>query len=516
MKKKIVLLLSLILFIVNVMPLAACSTEEEELVLRISNCEDYICGPDEEEEEEPSGEAEEADESTTDEEEDEEVVTQYMYDEFADWYSKKTGKKVRVEYSTFGTPEILYNNMKINPGSYDIVCPSDYMIQKMIAEDMLQPFTNPEKDMPNYTEYVSPFIKELFDEQRTTPNGKRYTWSEYSVPYMWGTMGFVYNPEYVTEEEVSTWEVVLNDKFNNKTTIKDSIRDTYFLGLALANITELRAKNEAFLSGALTKTDYSAYLAEVFNRTDEETVTKVEGLLKQAKERAYALEVDSGKDDMITGKIYLNFAWSGDAVYAMDQAEEPEDSPVYLNYAVPSEGSNIWFDGWVMPKGANEELATAFLDYISEPANACRNMDFIGYTSAIGGEEVFERIKTSDYCVPESTPNAKAIDLTYFFGEINGERAIVYIDEENSGRQLECQYPPKDVTSRCAMMQYFDDEANERINSMWVRVKADNITMHVIIIGVSVLLIAGLLVAYKLITSVFPERKPPKGYKRVA
>ena len=143
-------------------------------------------------------------------------------------------------------------------------------------------------------------------------------------------------------------------------------------------------------------------------------------------------------------------------------------------------------------------------------------MDFIGYTSAIGGEEVFERIKTSDYCVPESTPNAKAIDLTYFFGEINGERAIVYIDEENSGRQLECQYPPEDVTSRCAMMQYFDDEANERINSMWVRVKADNITMHVIIIGVSVLLIAGLLVAYKLITSVFPERKPPKGYKRVA
>ena len=369
MKKKLISLVCLILFAVNVLPLAACSSEEEELVLRISNCEDYICGPDTEDEEGEDAEA--SPEETDGEEADEEVVTKYMYDEFADWYSEKTGKKVRVEYSTFGTPEILYNNMKINPGSYDIVCPSDYMIQKMIAEGMLQKFTNPEKDMPNYTEYVSPYIKRLFDEKHVTPDGKtEYKWSEYSVPYMWGTMGFVYNPEFVTEEEASTWEVVLNEKFNNKFTIKDSIRDTYFLGLALANIDELRAKNEAFLSGMLSGNDYSDYLANVFNKTDKETVDKVEVLLKQAKESAYALEVDSGKDDMITGKIYLNFAWSGDAVYAMDQAEEPEDSPVYLNYAVPKEGSNIWFDGWVMPKGANEELATAFLDYISMPANA--------------------------------------------------------------------------------------------------------------------------------------------------
>lgn len=515
MKKKLISLVCLILFAVNVLPLAACSSEEEELVLRISNCEDYICGPDTEDEEGEDAEA--SPEETDGEEADEEVVTKYMYDEFADWYSEKTGKKVRVEYSTFGTPEILYNNMKINPGSYDIVCPSDYMIQKMIAEGMLQKFTNPEKDMPNYTEYVSPYIKRLFDEKHVTPDGKtEYKWSEYSVPYMWGTMGFVYNPEFVTEEEASTWEVVLNEKFNNKFTIKDSIRDTYFLGLALANIDELRAKNEAFLSGMLSGNDYSDYLANVFNKTDKETVDKVEVLLKQAKESAYALEVDSGKDDMITGKIYLNFAWSGDAVYAMDQAEEPEDSPVYLNYAVPKEGSNIWFDGWVMPKGANEELATAFLDYISMPENACRNMDFIGYTSAIGGEEVFERIKTSDYCVPEGTEGAKAIDLTYFFGEINGEKALVYIDEENGGRQLECQYPPEDVTARCAMMQYFDDEANERINSMWVRVKADNITLHVIIIGVSAILLVGLFIAYKLIISGLPARKAPKGYKRIA
>ncbi len=498
MKNKLALLFSLILFAIYVLPLTACSNDEEELVLRISNCEDYIAG------------------TETDEGE-----MKYMYDDFAEWYTEKTGKNLRVEYSTFGTPEILYNNMKINPGSYDIVCPSDYMIQKMIAEDMLQPFTAPERDMPNYTEYASPYIKNLFNEEHVTPDGKKtYKWSDYAVPYMWGTMGFVYNPEFVTEEEASTWEVVLNDKFKNKTTIKDSIRDTFFLGLALTNITDLRAKNEAFLSGLCSDAEYANYLSQTFNNTEEETVNKVELLLKKAKTNAYALEVDSGKDDMITGKVWLNFAWSGDAVYAMDQAEEPENSPVYLNYAVPSEGSNIWFDGWVMPKGANEQLVTAFLDYLSMPENACINMDYIGYTSAIGGEEVFERIKTSDYCVQADEngllpEGAIEVDLTYFFGKINGENAIVYIDEESKGRQLECQYPPEEITKRCTSMQYFNDEANDRINSMWVRVKADDILIHVIVIASSAVLILIIFLAYKLITVGLPPRKAPKGFKRI-
>lgn len=505
MTRKFSLFLILIVVATFVFPLAACSQADEELVLRISNCEDYIAGTDSED-----------------------GTTKYMYDDFAEWYAEQYGKKIRVEYSTFGTPEILYNNMKINPGSYDIVCPSDYMIQKMIAEDMLQPFTSPETDMPDYTANVSPYIKRLFDEDHVTPDGKKtYKWSDYAVPYMWGTMGFVYNPQYVTEEEASTWEVVLNEKFKNKTTIKDSIRDTYFLGLALANIDDLREKSQLFASlqkdseeYAERLEEYSNYLSTTFNATDEETVDKVEDLLKQAKSNAYALEVDSGKDDMITGKVLLNFAWSGDAVYAMDQAEEPDDSKVYLNYAVPKEGSNIWFDGWVMPKGANEDLATAFLNYISMPENACINMDYIGYTSAIGGEEVFERIKNSDYCVQEDEDgnlpeDVTPIDLTYFFGEINGEDAIVYIDSESKGRQLECQYPPEEITQRCTMMQFFDEEANDRINSMWVRVKADDILIHVIVIASSLVLILLIFLGYKIITVGLPPRKPPKGFKRV-
>lgn len=505
MTKKLSLILILIVIASCVFPLAACSQTEEELVLRISNCEDYIA-----------------------ETESEDGTTKYMYDDFVEWYAEKYGEKIRVEYSTFGTPEILYNNMKINPGSYDIVCPSDYMIQKMIAEDMLQPFTSPETDMPDYAENVSPYIKSLFDQEHLTPDGKKkYKWSDYAVPYMWGTMGFVYNPNQVTEEEASTWEVVLNEKFKNKTTIKDSIRDTYFLGLALANIDDLREKSQLFASIKKDSSEYterleeySNYLSTTFNATDEETVDKVEALLKKAKANAYALEVDSGKDDMITGKVWLNFAWSGDAVYAMDQAEEPEDSPVYLNYAVPKEGSNIWFDGWVMPKGANEKLATAFLNYISIPENACTNMDYIGYTSAIGGEEVFERIKNSDYCVQEDEDgnlpeNAVAIDLTYFFGKINGEDAVVYIDSENKGRQLECQYPSEEITQRCTLMQFFDEEANDRINSMWVRVKADDILIHVIVIASSLVLILLIFLAYKIITVGLPPRKPPKGFKKI-
>ena len=121
----------------------------------------------------------------------------------------------------------------------------------------------------------------------------------------------------------------------------------------------------------------------ILNRTDDDTIEKVEQALIDAKKNVFGFEVDSGKNDMITGKININFAWSGDAVYAIDEAEEQE---VYLNYSVPQEGSNIFFDGWVMPKGANTTLAEAFVNYISMPENACANMDYVGYTSVIAGD----------------------------------------------------------------------------------------------------------------------------------
>ncbi|MBR5145739.1 MAG: extracellular solute-binding protein, partial [Clostridia bacterium] len=210
------------------------------------------------------------------------------------------------------------------------------------------------------------------------------------------------------------------------------------------------------------------------------------------------------KNDMITGKININFAWSGDAVYAMDEAE---DQGVCLNYSVPVEGSNIFFDGWVMPKGANTTLAEEFVNYISMPENACANMDYIGYTSVIAGDEVFDRMvdyfeltTADDYANLSADEQAEltAVDLSYFFDDISdGRNAIVYTD--TVGRQFYAQYPDFDTINRCAIMNYFDNETNEKISILWENVKGTELPIWVLVLlGALVVVYVGQIIAKKI------------------
>lgn len=155
------------LFIIGTFALSAagCTASSASTVLRVYNWEDYISQPD--------GES----------------------DEYVDLIAKfeEENPGVTVEYSTFGTNENMYNELKINAAGYDLVCPSDYMIMKMISEDMVEPFTDDFLANSNYTKYASPYIKDLFEE-----NG----WTRYAAAYMWGTMGYVYNPALVNAEDL--------------------------------------------------------------------------------------------------------------------------------------------------------------------------------------------------------------------------------------------------------------------------------------------------------------------------
>lgn len=476
-KRIILCLLSALLFITT---FTACDKQEKteagKYILRICNCEDYIS------ENEETGET--------------------LYEEFERIYEEQFGVDITIEYTTYGTNEILYNNLKINPGSYDLVCPSDYMIQKMIEEDMLEKFDNITTDVPNYTNYGSPYIKQLFEE-----NG----WTDYSIPYMWGTMGFIYNPQFVTTEKASTWECSINPEFAGKTTLKDSVRDTFFLGVALAKLDELKAEHNKYLNDKNYREQYHNYLTNAFNDTSIDTINNVQNMLIKAKENAFTIEVDSGKDDMVTGKVWLNFAWSGDAVYALDEAEA---DGVELYYAVPYEGSNVWFDGWVMPKGANKTLASAFLNYISSPEKAIENMEYIGYTSAIAGSDILNWAK--DYDPVEEGDEGYDVDLSYFFAGVDGiEKSDAIINSSSSGRQFNAQFPPQDVVDRCAVMKHFSKEDDERINAMWNRVKAGNITPYVIIISISIAVIAIIISAYFIYVKDLIRRTGIKGYKAV-
>ncbi len=434
--------------------------KDETIVLKISNWEEYIDKGDLGEEPTDIGLG---------------IISSKngLISDFEDWYYETYGKQVVVEYSTFGTNEDLYSQLILGD-TFDLVCPSEYMIMKLINENMLQPlsadFFDKSSEYNYYAKGVSPYIKEVFNSHEI--NGEK--WGAYAAGYMWGSIGIVYNPKKVNEEDASTWSILTNPKYARQVTIKDSARESYFPTLAILN-------KELLLSDAFKNTaDYRSKLYALMNDTNPETIRRAEDLLQKIRKNAYSFETDSGKSDMVTGKVVANFQWSGDAVYSMDQAEE---DGLYLNYSVPNECSNSWFDGWVMLKSGidgnveKQLAAQAFINFISRPDNAIRNMNYIGYTSAIAGGDsdlIFDYV---NYCYGAESGETDTIEypLGYFFnGDNDDEKYTLIALKSQAKRQLFAQYPTKDVIDRSSVMGYFSEEANEQLNQMWVNVRCFN------------------------------------------
>ena len=423
--------------------LVGCGKEEdEELVLRIYNSQDYI------------------DEGLDDV--GNKVSTSVMEDWVEDYFNR-TGKVVSFVYDTFETNETMLNTLKTGKTNYDLCCPSEYVVQKMIREDMLEKFDFSDGEyqyITNYNDYASPYIKNIFNESGL---------SEYAVPYMWGTLGLLYNTEMVDEEDLDTWGVLWNEKYKNLASAKDSVRDTFVSGVMYLNHDKLMAYREKYLSGEITSVEYNKFVSMVMNDTSD--LDRVEEVLKEMKANIFGFEVDSGKNDIVTGKIAINVAWSGDAVYSIGTAEEEED--VILAYKVPLEGGNVWFDAWIMPKGANKELAQDFVNYLCHPETAARNMEYIGYTSPIAGDEIYDLV----YDLYNDDEGDIDVDLTYFFGDTISEekktdgKVIIKTNEVN--RQLDTQYPSMEVLERCAIMEDFKDR-NNAVLAMWENVKLGN------------------------------------------
>ena len=421
--------------------LSSCGGTKADYTLNIFNWEDYIA---------------------TGEDEDGNKVGKSTIEEFETYFYEKHQKTIKVNYETFSTNEDVYNQLKLNAIDADLICPSDYMIQKMVKENMLEKFTRTDGEydlIPNYNKYGSPYIKNLFDENN---------FSDYAIPYFWGTMGLTYNPNFnsTITEDVNTWDILWNSKYKGAVTVKDSVRDTIFTAVLKVYKSELDTYKTQFENGELTNKQYNNKLVEVFNRCDDATLAKVEKELTSLKSNIFGLEVDDGKNDIISGKIAVNLAWSGDAVYSMDVAEEEND--FQLNYAIPEEGSNIWFDGWVAPKGAQMDLASEFLDFISRPDIAAMNMEYTGYTSAIAGQEIWDL--ANDWY---SSEEGDQVDLSYFFeGTLNeGVEAIITVSERD--RQFDAQYPDEKTIARCAIMKDFGDQT-EKVYQIWNNFKSSN------------------------------------------
>ncbi|MDE7086846.1 MAG: extracellular solute-binding protein [Clostridia bacterium] len=437
------------------LPLSACSKSGDEIVLRVSSWEEYI----------DLGGWKEDDVIELDGY-DGILGVNSMVDDFTEWFnSGDHGFNVRVEYSTFGTNEDLYNRLNLGD-TYDLVCPSDYLLMQLIKEGKTEKyseeFRNSSVQDNFYTQNVSPFIDGVFTEN---------DWDEYAACYMWGTTGIVYNPELVEVEDVSTWKILQNSDYTGKITIKDNVRDSYFPALGIVN-------RDTLISDDITPEQRETLL----NDTSDEAIANGLQVLKEIKNNVYSFETDSGKADMITGKVVANYQWSGDAVFIMDEADGDTGNPTELWYSVPDECTNLWFDGWVMLKdGINgderkQEAAEAFVNFLSRPDNAIRNMYYIGYTSAIAGDMVYEYLKWNYGAEDDGETELYEYDLSHLFG---GERTLTVdastleIGEDGTisrGRQLFAQYPHASVLERKAIMRDFGDRLGA-INQMWINVR---------------------------------------------
>ena len=483
-------LLAAVIVLESMSPAAAsatvvsAATEDDVVTLRVCNWEEYIDlgGWDEFE--------------TIDLESGDIIGVNAMYDDFEEWYYETYGQRVQVEYSCFGTNEDLYNMLTLGD-EYDLVCPSEYMIMKLMAEGWLEPYSEDffDEDVSEnyYIRGVSPFIRETFENNEI--GGE--PWAKYAAGYMWGVTGILYNPDELTKEEASTWKVIDNEKFKQQVTIKDNVRDALFAAVGAMKSDLLTS--EEFVNNP----DYHENLVAEMNDVSPETIEEARTYLQDVKNNVYSFETDSGKADMVTGKVLASYQWSGDAVYAMDQAEEDD---YMLNFAVPVESTNLYFDGWVMLKkglasdARKQHAAEAFVNFLSMPENVVRNMYYIGYTSVIAGGDSDVVFEYADWCYSaEDETDTVAYPLGYFFsGDNADEDYVLTVDREQLERQMAAQYPSLETMEKSAIMQYFDEQENAAINQMWIDVRCLDIRkIPVWAWGIAVIIILLLLVIWK-------------------
>jgi len=374
-----------------------------------------------------------------------------VLDKFPEWYKDQTGEEVKIIYQTFDINESMLTEIEIGKEDYDVVCPSEYIIERMLRNNLLLKIDKNYGELTDYTKLVSPFAQRMF--QQMAPEGSGINVADYAVGYMGGTTGIIYNPAYVNADDIRSLGGLLDPKFTGKVFMKDAFRDIY-------SVVVLYVYKDEIARGEVTRDELVAHV-------NEERIARVEKFLTDMKNNIAGWEVDFGKEEMTKGKTWMNLSWSGDAQWAIDEAAEVG---VKLEYLVPEEGSNVWFDGWVIPKYAkNTKAASYFINYLCMPENAILNMEEIGYMSVIASPEILE-------WADDEEANEETADLSYFFGE--GAEAV------HANQVL---YADRSVIERCALMHDCGDQT-EAMLAMWNRVKGDNLSSTMVIIIVLIAL----------------------------
>lgn len=298
------------------------------------------------------------------EDEADEVVYVYNQGDYLDpqtleMFEEETG--IHVVYDEFDTNESMYPRVSAGAVHYDVICPSDYMIQRMIENGLLQPLDFDR--LPNAREFIG---EKFFEQSRAfDPENK------YSVPYGWGTVGIMYNTALV-DEEIDSWSVLWDEKYRNEILMPDSPRDALMVPLKWKG--------------------YS------LNSTDTRELNEARDLLIEQKPLVQAYVVDEAKDKLVSGEAAIGVVFSGEALLMMLENED-------LEFVVPKEGTNFWIDSWVLTRDAeNVENAHKFIDFMCRPEIAVINFDYLGYSTpnvAVRELEEDEDYKNSEVAFPD-------------------------------------------------------------------------------------------------------------------
>ena len=292
-----------------------------------------------------------------------EKVIVYNWGEYLDpktieLFEEETG--ISVTYEEYETNEIMYPKIVSQAIAYDVVCPSDYMIQRMIENDLLA-----EINWDNIPNIQNMDLTYMEQSKSFDPENK------YSVPYCVGTVGILYNKSMV-KEPVNSWDILWNPKYKDSILMQDSVRDAFAV--------------------ALKRLGYSINTTEV-----DHLAAATEDLIEQ-KPLVQAYVVDQVRDKMIGNEAALGVIYSGEAGYT--KRENPD-----LEYVIPKEGSNVWIDSWVIPKNAqNKENAEKFINFMCRPEIALMNFEYLTYsTPNLKAREMIEdeEIRNSKILFPE-------------------------------------------------------------------------------------------------------------------
>lgn len=283
---------------------------------------------------------------------------EYIDPETLSMFEEETG--IKVVYEEFDTNETMYPKVEAGASAYDVICPSDYMIQKMIDHDLLAEINF--DNIPN----LKNIGQQYFEQSREfDPENK------YSVPYCFGTVGILYNKTMVSDP-VDSWSILWDEKYADNILMQDSVRDAFMVALKLNGCS--------------------------MNTLDESELQAAKNSLIEQKPLVQAYVIDQVRDKMIGDEAALGVIYSGEAIYTQRENEN-------LEYVIPKEGTNVWIDSWVIPKNApNKENAEKFIDFMCREDIALMNFEYITYSTPNTAAQALiedEDIKNSKIAFPD-------------------------------------------------------------------------------------------------------------------